>query len=68
MPPTLFVVVLRLLTAAHFQWSNPVYQEIENRSLWHLGFWEWLGSIAVFLFLLGAAVFLPENGRDETRT
>jgi hypothetical protein len=50
------------------QWSNPVYQAIENRSLWHLGFWEWIGSIGVFLFLLGAAVFLPENGRDETRT
>jgi hypothetical protein len=30
--------------------------------------WEWIGSIAVFLFLLGAAVFLSENGRDETRT
>jgi hypothetical protein len=44
-PPTLFVVVLRLLTAAHFQWSNPVYQEIENRSLWHLGFWEWMRSL-----------------------
>ena len=66
-PPALLVVVLRLLTAAHFQWLNPVYQAIENRSLWHLGFWEWIGSIAVFLFLLGAAMFLPENGRDETR-
>jgi hypothetical protein len=64
-PPALLVIVLRLLTAAHFQWSDPVYQAIENRSLWHLGFWEWIGSIAVFLFLLGAAVFLPENGRDE---
>ena len=37
MPPALLVVVLRLLTAAHFQWSDPVYQAIENQSLWHLG-------------------------------
>jgi len=59
-PPALLVVVLRLLAAAHFQWSNPVYRAIENRSLWHLGFWEWIGSTAVFLFLLGAALFLPE--------
>jgi hypothetical protein len=66
--PALLVIVLRLLIAAHFQWSNPVYQAIENRSLWHLGFWEWIGSMAVLLFLLGAAVFLPENGCDETRT
>jgi hypothetical protein len=67
-PPALVVVVLRLLTADHFQWSNPVYQAIENRSLWHVRFWEWIGSIAVFLFLLGAAVFLRENGRDQTTT
>ena len=61
-PTALLVIVLRLLTAAHFQWSNRVYQAIENRLLWHLGFWEWIGSTAVFLFLLGAALFLPENG------
>ncbi len=60
-PPALIVIVLRLLAAAHFQWSNPVYRAIENRSLWHLGLWEWIGSTAVFLFLLGAALFLPEN-------
>ncbi|HEY6421506.1 MAG TPA: hypothetical protein VIX59_21115 [Candidatus Binataceae bacterium] len=61
-PPALLVIVLRLLAAAHFQWSNPVYRAIENRWLWHLGFWEWIGSIAVFLFMLVAALFLPENG------
>jgi len=60
-PPALLVLVLRLLAAAHFQWSNPVYRAIENRSLWQLGFWEWIGSIAVFLFLLCAALFLPEK-------
>ncbi|HVA67868.1 MAG TPA: hypothetical protein VNF45_01050 [Candidatus Binataceae bacterium] len=61
-PPALLVVMLRLLAAAHFQWSNPIYRAIENRSLWHLGFWEWIGSTAVFLFLLGAALFLPATG------
>ena len=60
-PPALLVLVLRLLADAHFQWSNPVYRAIENRSLWHLGFWEWTGSTAVFLFLLGGALFMPEN-------
>jgi hypothetical protein len=60
-PPALLVLVLRLLAAAHFQWSNLIYRAIESRSLWHLGFWEWIGSTGVFLFLLGAALFLPEN-------
>ncbi len=61
-PPALLVVVLRLLAGAHFQWSNPIYRAIENRSLWHLGFWEWIISGAVFSFLYAATLFLPENG------
>jgi len=65
-PPALLVLVLRLLAAAHFHWSNPVYQTMENRSLWHLGFWEWIGSIAGFLFLLAAALFLPEKGMSQS--
>lgn len=60
-PPALLVVVLRLLAAARFQWSNSVYLVIEKRSLWHLGFWEWIGSTAVFLFLLSAALLLTES-------
>jgi hypothetical protein len=35
------------------------------------GFWEWIGSAAVFLFLLSSALFLPEQtsglrGRRQT--
>jgi hypothetical protein len=60
-PPELVVLMLRLLAAARFQWSNPIYRAIETWSLWHLGLWEWIGSTAVFLFLLSAALFLPEN-------
>jgi hypothetical protein len=33
---------------------------IEDRALWHVGLWEWTGSTAVFLFVLAAALFLPE--------
>jgi hypothetical protein len=58
--PALSVVVLRAAAAAHLSWSNPLYQKLEDRALWHLGLWEWLGSAAVFLFLLSAALFLPE--------
>jgi len=60
-PRALLVIALRLLAGAHFQWSNPVYRALENRSLWHLGFWEWIISGAVFSFLYAATLFLPEN-------
>ena len=60
-PPALLVVVLRMLVGAQFHWSNPLYRALENRSLWHLGFWEWIISAAVFLFLLGAVLCLAEN-------
>jgi Protein of unknown function (DUF998) len=56
----LSIVLLRAVAAAHLDWSNPLYQKLENGALWHLGLWEWLGSVAVFLFLLSAALFLPE--------
>jgi hypothetical protein len=58
--PALSVVVLRVAAGAHLDWSNPLYQKLENRALWPLGLWEWLGSAGVFLFLLSAALFLPE--------
>lgn len=59
--PALIVVMLRLLVGAHLQWSNPIYRILENRSIWHLGFWEWIISVEVFLFMLGATLFLPKD-------
>jgi Protein of unknown function (DUF998) len=58
--PALAVALSRAVVGAHLDWLNPVYQRLENRALWHLGFWEWLGSAAIFLFLLSAALFLPD--------
>ena len=59
--PALAILALRVLAAIHFRWASPIYRTIENRALWHLGFWEWIGSAAVFLFLMSAAFFLPDN-------
>jgi hypothetical protein len=58
--PALSVVILRVAAGAHLDWSNPLYQKLKERALWPLGLWEWLGSAAVFLFLLSAALFLPD--------
>jgi hypothetical protein len=46
----------------------PVSPVWKNAFFWHLAFWEWIGSAAVFLFLLSSALFLPEQtiGQDQT--
>ena len=62
--PAILVVTLRLLAYAARGWSSRVFRAIESRSLWHLGFWEWIGSGAVFLFLLSSALFLPEHASE----
>jgi hypothetical protein len=59
--PAILVLALRVLAYAARGSSSEVFRAIESRSLWHLGFWEWIGSGAVFLFLLSSALFLPDN-------
>jgi hypothetical protein len=59
--PAIFVIVLRLVAHLRLEWSNPIYRLLQNPRVWHLGFWEWIGSAAVFLFLLCSALFLPEH-------
>jgi len=62
--PAILVIALRMLAYAARGWSSGVFRTIESRSLWHLGFWEWIGSGAVFLFLLSSALFLPDSGSE----
>jgi|SRR5579859_4303209 len=62
--PAILVLVLRLMMFARLPSLNPLYQAWRGSAAWHLGFWEWVGSIAVFLFLLFAAWFLPEHAGD----
>jgi len=63
--PAILVVALRLLAYAARGWSSGVFRVIENRNLWPLGFWEWIGSGAVFLFLLSSALFLPDPALEQ---
>jgi hypothetical protein len=41
----------------------PIYQLFRHSPLWHLAFWEWVGSAVVFLFLASAALLLPSDGK-----
>jgi Protein of unknown function (DUF998) len=63
--PALTIALLKAAATAQLHWSNPIYQRLESRTLWPLGFWEWLGSAAVFLFLLSAVLYLPEQPRGR---
>jgi hypothetical protein len=62
--PTILVLVLRLVKSAHMAALDPFYQAWQRSAAWHLGFWEWVGSAAVILFLFFAAWLLPEYAGD----
>jgi hypothetical protein len=53
--------ICAFIPRASVPWLLPLYEAVRHSSLWKLAFWEWTGSIAVFLFLLSAAVFLPKR-------
>src|SRR6516165_2000111 len=48
---------LLFLTRLKLSWAVPIRGALRHSVFWHLGFWEWTGAVAVFLFLC-AAVFL----------
>jgi hypothetical protein len=62
--PAILIVILRIAAETHLNWSNSLYEALGNRDVWDLGLWEWLGSAAVFLFLVSAALFLPEKAEE----
>jgi hypothetical protein len=43
---------------------SSLYQLLRHSTLWHLAFWEWIGSAAVFLFLMTAVLFLPKEAKS----
>ena len=48
---------LLLLTRLKLSWAMPIHAALRHSMFWHLAFWEWIGAVAVFVFLC-AAVFL----------
>jgi hypothetical membrane protein len=45
--------------------SHPIRHAFRHSVFWHLGFWEWTGAVAVFVFLCAATFLLP--GAAEVR-
>jgi hypothetical protein len=56
---TLAWLVIRVLLK-----RGPTRHAIATSPFWHLGFWEWIGSVAIIGFLMCAVLFLPEHGTD----
>ncbi len=59
--PGIVAVALRLLVAAKLECLNRLCIWLKNPQLWQLGFWEWAGSVGVFIFLLSGIILLPES-------
>jgi hypothetical membrane protein len=50
---------LLVLTRLKPTWAIPIRSALRHSVFWHLGFWEWLGSVAVFVFLCAAVFLMP---------
>jgi hypothetical protein len=53
-----FLLVLTRLKPTR---TIPIRSALRHSVFWHLGFWEWLGSAAVLVFLCAAVFFTPSQ-------
>jgi hypothetical protein len=56
---------LLVLTRLKPAWAIPIRSVLRHSVVWHLGFWEWLGSAAVFVFLCAAVFLTPEQATQR---
>ena len=52
---------LLLLTRLEPSWAMPIRGALRHSVFWHLGFWEWTGAAAVFVFLCAAVFLMPSH-------
>ncbi len=63
--PAVILVILRLIVVeAHLQALRSFTRSLKQSTVWHLGFWEWIGAVAVIAFLIVSAWLLPGD-RDS---
>jgi hypothetical protein len=53
---------LLLLTRLEPSWAMPIRAAVRHSMVWRLGFWEWTGAAAVFVFLCAAVFLTPPKG------
>jgi len=59
---------LAIMGALHFlghqmgqAWAEQARLFFQHTMLWHLAFWEWIGSMMIFLFMVVTVLLLPEE-------
>ena len=57
--------LLLLLTRVNPDWAQPIQRTLRHSVFWHLGFWEWIGAVAVFVFLCAATLLFPTKERSS---
>ena len=62
--PAILFFIIRLIIGVHFPALEPFARSLKQSVAWHLGFWEWIGSVAAILFLIVSVWLLPANDRD----
>lgn len=55
---------LLLFTRLKPSWAMPVRSALRHSVFWHLGFWEWLGAAAIFVFLCAAVFLTPPQAKS----
>ena len=63
--PGIVVMALVLILRIHLPVFEPLARALKHSAAWKLGFWEWIGSAAVFGFLAVSAWLLPGGGKDK---
>jgi len=63
--PAVPIFLAWLVIRIYMKLSGPHHHHaFATSAIWKLGFWEWIGSAVIFLFLLCAALFLPQNNSE----
>jgi hypothetical protein len=62
--PAVVLLIFRLIIGLHLQVLEPFTRSLKQSAAWHLGFWEWIGSVAVIAFLVVSAWLLPTVDQD----
>jgi hypothetical protein len=52
---------LLLLTRLKPAWAMPIRSALRHSVFWHLGFWEWSGAAAIFVFFCAAVFLMPSQ-------
>lgn len=62
--PAVPIFATWLVIRIYLKHSGPTHHALVTSAAWHLGFWEWIGSAVIFLFLVCAGLFLPEHDSE----